>query len=64
MFLGKQCAKLLGTNYARKKMLDFLDASIRWDEDESATFDLHFSFGKISLDKHNRLVDRGKLRTD
>ena len=42
--------------------VELLDSIIRWDDNENAVFDLHLSFGKISFDKHNRVVDRANFR--
>lgn len=64
MQLVKGLSKLLGSSSARKKVLDYLDASLRWEDNESATFDLHFNFGKVSLDRSNRVVDRVRIKTD
>ena len=57
--IGRQ--KCHGTD-TRNRVLDFLDASLRWDDDDNAVFDLHLNFGKVSFDKHNRVVDRANFR--
>ena len=36
----------------------YLDSIIKWD-DAGRVSDIHFPFGKLSLDMHNRVVDRG-----
>lgn len=55
--------KMLGDS-SRQNLIRFIDANLKWEEDENATFDLHFNFGKISLDKSNRVVDRVNLRAN
>ena len=48
---------------SKSSMLSYLNSTLDWYDRDDSVFDLHFPFGKVSLDRTNRPVDRTYLRS-